>query len=169
MDVKDFCAVRSDTTKVDDQTLSATSNATKLREIANADDPLLTRMGRFRLLETLTERAANIGPGKRISSQVNDASDCLGFDLFGFEGASTRPHVDALVGTWLRCLSGEKALIFAPGIDAKDWGDFARDGPNWCPADKGRVTILEKDDVLLMPPGVRTLHTIFTDSLSDRV
>lgn len=72
MDVKDFCAARSDTTKVDDQMLAATSNAINLRKIANADAPLLTRMGRFRLLETLTERAANIGPGKRISRQVND-------------------------------------------------------------------------------------------------
>jgi hypothetical protein len=162
MDVKDFCAARSDTTEVDDQMLAATSNAINLRKIANADAPLLTRMSRFRLLETLTERAANIGPGKRILSQVNDVSDCLGFDLLGFEGAFTRPHVDALMGTWVRCLSGEKAWIFAPGMDAKDWGDFARDGPNWCPADKGRVIILGKDDVLLMPPGVRTLHTVFT-------
>jgi hypothetical protein len=162
MDVKDFCAARSDTTKVDDQMLAATSNAINLRKIANADAPLLTRMSRFRLLETLTERAANIGPGKRISSQVNDVSDCLGFDLLGFEGAFTRPHVDALVGTWVRCLSGEKAWIFAPGMDAKDWNGFARDGQSWCPAGKGRVIILEKDDVLLMPPGVRILHTVFT-------
>ncbi|GAB7336655.1 hypothetical protein MBLNU13_g10339t1 [Cladosporium sp. NU13] len=162
MDVKDFCAARSDTTKVDDQMLAATSNAINLRKIANADAPLLTRMSRFRLLETLTERAANIGPGKRISSQVNDVSDCPGFDLLGFEGAFTRPHVDALMGTWVRCLSGEKAWIFAPGMDAKDWDEFARDGPSWCLAGKGRVIILEKDDVLLMPPGVRTLHTVFT-------
>ncbi|KAM0710552.1 hypothetical protein Q7P35_002223 [Cladosporium inversicolor] len=162
MDVKDFCAARSDTTNVDEQMLAATSNAINLRKIANADAPLLTRVNRFRLLETLTERAANIGPGKRISRQVNDVSDCLGFDLLGFEGAFTRPHVDALVGTWVRCLSGEKAWIFAPGMDAKDWNDFARDGQNWCPAGKGRVIILEKDDVLLMPPGVRILHTVFT-------
>ncbi|KAM0713360.1 hypothetical protein Q7P35_000812 [Cladosporium inversicolor] len=47
-------------------------------------------------------------------------------------------------------------------MDAKDWDDFARDGKSWCPAGKGRVIILEKDDVLLMPPGVRTLHTVFT-------
>ena len=162
MDVKDFCAVRFDTTKVDDQTLAATSNTINLRKIANADAPLLTRMSRFRLLETLSQRAANIGPGKRISSQVNDVSDCLRFDLLRFEGAFTCPHVDALMGTWVRCLSGEKAWIFAPGMDAKDWGDFARDGPDWCPADKGRVTILEKDDMLLMPPGVRSLHTVYT-------
>jgi hypothetical protein len=59
-------------------------------------------------------------------------------------------------------LSGEKAWIFTPDIDVKDWDDFARDGPTWHPADKGRVIILEKDDALLMPPGLRTLHTIFT-------
>jgi hypothetical protein len=55
MDVKDFCAARSDTTEVDDQMLAATSNAINLRKIANADAPLLTCMSRFRLLETLTE------------------------------------------------------------------------------------------------------------------
>jgi hypothetical protein len=152
MDVKDFCAVQSDTKKANDQTLAATSNAINLRKIANVDAPLLTGMSRFRLLETLTERTANIGPGKRISSQVDDISDCFEFDLLGFEGAFTRPHVDALMGTWVRCLSGEKAWIFAPGMDAKDWRDFARDGPSWCPADKGRVIIIEKDHVLLMPP-----------------
>jgi hypothetical protein len=42
MDVKDFCAVQSDTKKVNDQTLAATSNAINLRKIANADAPLLT-------------------------------------------------------------------------------------------------------------------------------
>jgi hypothetical protein len=56
-------------------------------------------MRRFRLLETLVDRAAKLGPGKRIPGQLNDISDCLGFDLLGFEGAFTRPHIDALVGT----------------------------------------------------------------------
>lgn len=166
MNVKDFCAIRAGNKKVDDQMLAATSNAVNLRKIANADAPLLTRMSRFRLLETLTERAKNIGPGKRISSQAVDVSECIGFDLLGFEGAFTGPHMDALVGTWVRCLSGEKAWIFAPGMDAKDWDDFARNGPSWCPSDKGRVIVLEKDDVLLMPPGLRTVHTVFTLSPS---
>jgi hypothetical protein len=56
-------------------------------------------MRRFRLLETLVDRAAKLGPGKRISGQLNDISDYLGFDLLGFERAFTRPHVDALIGT----------------------------------------------------------------------
>jgi hypothetical protein len=162
MDVKDFCATRYDAEKVDAKLLAATSNVINLRKIANADASLLTHMSRFRLLETLVDRAANLGPGKRISSQVNDISDCLGFDLLGFEGAFTRPHVDALMGTWVRCLSGAKAWMFAPSMNDKDWNDFARDGSRWSPADKGRVIILEQDDVLLMPPGLRVLHTVFT-------
>jgi hypothetical protein len=119
-------------------------------------------MRRFRLLETLVDRAAKLGPGKRISGQLNDISDCLGFDLLGFEGAFTRPHVDALMGTWARCLSGEKAWIFAPGMGDEDWDEFAREGACWSPVGKGRVIILEKDDVLFMPPGLRILHTVFT-------
>lgn len=47
-------------------------------------------------------------------------------------------------------------------MNDKDWDDFARDGASWSPAGKGRVIILEKDDVLLMPPGLRVLHTVFT-------
>jgi hypothetical protein len=162
MDVQDFYATRSSAEKADHQALATTSNVINLRKTANADAPLLTRMRRFRLLETLVDRAAKLGPGKRISGHLNDISDCLGFDLLGFEGAFTRPHVDALTGTWARCLSGEKAWIFAPGMGGEDWDGFAREGAYWSPAGKGRVIILEKDDVLFMPPGLRTLHAVFT-------
>jgi hypothetical protein len=47
-------------------------------------------------------------------------------------------------------------------MSGKDWHDFTQEGPNWSPAKKGRVVVLEKDDVLLMPPGMRVLHTAFT-------
>jgi hypothetical protein len=57
---------------------------------------------------------------------VNNISDCLGFDLLGFEGAFTRLYVDTLMGTCVRFLSGEKVWIFAIDMDAKeDWDDFA--------------------------------------------
>lgn len=77
----------------------AGSNFINLRKIANADAPLLTRLKRFRLLETVIERASNLAPGKRTTREAHDVSDCLGFDLLGFNGAFSRPHVDALVGT----------------------------------------------------------------------
>jgi hypothetical protein len=47
-------------------------------------------------------------------------------------------------------------------MDNEEWDKFARDRTCWTPAGKGRVIILEKDDVLSMPPGLRTLHTVFT-------
>ena len=142
--------------------LEGMSNAINLRKIANADAPLLTRLKRFRLLETLLDRASDLTPGKRSHRDADDISDCLGFDLLGFKGAFTRPHVDALTGTWIRCLFGTKAWIFVPNMSEGDWHDFTQEGPSWSPAEKGRVVVLERDDVLLMPPGTRMLHTVFT-------
>jgi hypothetical protein len=120
MDVQDFCATRSSAEKADHEALVTTSNVINPRKTANTDAPLLTHFRRFRLLETLIDRAAKLGPGKRISGQLNDISDYLGFDLLDFEGAFTRPHLDALMGTWTRCLSDEKAWIFASGIDDEE-------------------------------------------------
>jgi hypothetical protein len=161
MEVQDFWAATSGNDS-SPRKLAGTANAINLRKIANADAPLLTRLKRFRLLEILVDRASNLTPGKRSYRDANDISDCLGFNLLGFKGAFTRPHVDALMGTWIRCLFGTKAWIFAPNMSEKDWYDFTQEGPSWSPADKGRVVVLEKDDVLLMPPGTRMLHTVFT-------
>jgi hypothetical protein len=160
--ITDLLAIRTNSEETKIEGLVASSNAINLRRIANADAPLLTRMKRFRLLETLVDRVSNLAPGKRTCRETCDISDCLGFDLLGFSGAFSRPHVDALVGTWVRCLSGSKAWIFAPGMSDIDWDDFAQHGERWAPSGKGRVIILEKDDVLLMPPGLRVLHTVFT-------
>jgi hypothetical protein len=85
------------------------SNAINLQKIANADALLLTRLKRFRLLETLLDRASNLSPGKRSYRDADDISDCLGYDLLSFRGAFTRPYVDALIGTWIRCLFRTKA------------------------------------------------------------
>jgi hypothetical protein len=51
--------------------------------------------------------------------------------------------------------------IFARGMRDEDWKDFAQHGEKWSPGDRSRVIILEKDDVLLMPPGLRVLHAVF--------
>lgn len=160
--ITDLLATRAESEGAGTGESTKLSNAINLRKIANADAPLLTRMKRFRLLETLVDRVSNLAPGKRTCREAYDISDCLGFNLLGFTGAFSRPHVDSLVGTWIRCLSGSKAWIFAPSMSDKDWDDFAQDGAGWSPGDKGRVVILEKDDVLFMPPGLRLLHTVFT-------
>jgi hypothetical protein len=115
MKIQDFRAARSEN-DYNPRKLAEMANVINLRKIANADAPLLTRLKRFRLLETLIERASNLTPVKRSCHEANDISDCLGFDLIGSKGAFTRPHVDALMGTCIRCLSGAKAWISTPSM-----------------------------------------------------
>jgi hypothetical protein len=158
----DLPATRATSKATDTDEFMASDNIINLRKISNADAPLLTRMKRFRLLETLVDRVSNLAPGKRTRRETYGVSECLDFDMLGFSGAFSQPHVDVLVGSWVRCLSGSIAWIFAPSMSDRDWDDFAQDGARWCPGAKGRVIVLEKDDVLLIPPGVRVLHTIFT-------
>jgi hypothetical protein len=86
----------------------------------NADVLLLTRLKRFRLLETLLNRALNLIPGKRSYYDTDDISDCLSFDLLSFRRAFTRPHVDALIGTCIRCLFRTKAWIFVLNMSEGD-------------------------------------------------
>ena len=97
--ITDFLATRAESEGTDTEESTESSNAINLRRIANADAPLLTRMKRFRLLETLVNRVSNLAPGKRTCRKAYDISDCLGFNLLGFSGAFSRPHVDSLVGT----------------------------------------------------------------------
>ncbi|KAK5109966.1 hypothetical protein LTR85_001799 [Meristemomyces frigidus] len=47
-------------------------------------------------------------------------------------------------------------------MSTRDWDRFAKDGADWLPEDKSRIVILEQDDVLLMPPGLRVVHAVFT-------
>jgi hypothetical protein len=104
--VTGLLATKAESEETDTGKSTASNNAINLRKIANADAPLLTRLKRFRLLETLVDRVSNLAPGKRTCREAYDISDCLGFNLLGFSGAFSRPHVDALMGTWVRCLSG---------------------------------------------------------------
>jgi hypothetical protein len=165
-DMNNFWAEKHDVGINVFERVATRSDAVRLRRIANADAPLLTRMKRFRLLETLVDRASGPVPRKRACRETKDLSDYLGFDLLGFEGVCSSPHIDALTGTWIRCLSGVGAWIFVSGMSREDWDDFAQEGPSWDPADKGRVVVLEKDDVLFLPPGVRVLRSVFTLELS---
>jgi hypothetical protein len=118
-------------------------------------------LSRFRLLTILVDRLNSI-VGKKQFREPSDVESSLSFNLLGFTGAFSRPHMDYLLGTWVRCLFGSKIWIIVPRMDEDDWESFAREGCNWSPQGKARIVILEKDDVLLMPPGVRTVHAVFT-------
>jgi hypothetical protein len=137
------------------------SNAINLGRLARADEPLLTRLSRFRLLSIVVDRLNSV-VGKKQFKEPSDVESSLTFNLLGFAGAFSRPHMDCLLGTWVRCLFGSKIWVIVPRMDENDWESFAREGCNWSPRGKARIVILEKDDVLLMPPGVRTVHAVFT-------
>jgi hypothetical protein len=137
------------------------SNALSLGKLARADEPLFTRLDRFCLLSVLVDRLNGI-VGKKQVKEPSDVEGSLGFNLLGFTGAFSRPHLDYLVGTWVRCLVGRKIWSIVPRMDENDWEGFARESCNWSPGGKARILVLEKDDVLLMPPGLRAVHAVFT-------
>jgi hypothetical protein len=159
--IPDFCSAVSKADLSSTVESAQISNAINLSRLAQADEPLLTRMGRFRLLSILTDRL-NSDVGKRQSKEPSDVEGSLGFNLLGFKGAFSRPHLDYLLGTWVRCLVGRKVWLIVPHMDQDDWNGFAQEGCNWSPRGKARIVMLEKNDVLLMPPSVRTVHAVFT-------
>jgi hypothetical protein len=133
---------------------------------------MFTRLRRYRLLETLSEADVRGGPGKRIfrggRSAPFDVSDSLSFNILGLEGAFSGPHMDALGGTWVRNLCGIKfwMVVREAEMSSADWADFYQSGSNWDPSGKERLIVLEPDDVLFMPPGLRIIHAVHTPQSS---
>lgn len=78
MSVTELLPGKAEAERTELEKLDAASNFINLRNIANADAPLLTRLKRFRLLETLAERASKLAPGKRTGREACDISDNLG-------------------------------------------------------------------------------------------
>ncbi|CAI4215847.1 unnamed protein product [Parascedosporium putredinis] len=160
MSMKDYCLTA---TKVDLNSFDAItpiSNATNLHRLARADEPVLSRLPRFRLLSTLADRVAGtVGRSRHLGQ--NDMGDHLAFNTLSFTGAHARPHVDALGGCWVRCLAGLQVWGFATNLDADDWERFQTDRCNWSPQGKGRLIVMEQDDVLFVPPGLRVIQVTF--------
>ncbi|KAJ5195623.1 uncharacterized protein N7498_009061 [Penicillium cinerascens] len=161
MTIPDYCLAVSKLDLTSSDAIAPVSNAINLGRIARADEPLLTRLTRFRLLSTLIDRANGM-IGKRLHGKPADIENYLHFNLFAFSGAFSRSQMDFSVGTWVRCLLGRQVWMIAPNMDADDWQSFAEKGCHWSPRGKGRIVILEQDDVLLMPPALRVVHSVFT-------
>ncbi|TQN74156.1 hypothetical protein CSHISOI_01296 [Colletotrichum shisoi] len=163
MSLVEYCLAVADVDLGSADAAAAISSVTNLRRLARADEPLLSRLPRFRLLSTLADRVAGTvgrGGGHPI---MNDVQGCLGFDLLSFAGAFSGSYVDPLVGSWTRCLSGVQIVAVATDLDDADWRRFAREGRGWAPPGGvgGRLMVLEQDDVLFMPPGLRAVRATF--------
>lgn len=160
MSVKDYCLMVAEVDLNSFESAAPVSNAINLGRLAQADEPLLTRLLRFGLLSVLADRVAGvIGRSEKI--MLNEVKVCLGFNMLGFSGAFSGSRVDPLVGSWVRCLAGFSIWAIAPGLNADDWKLSSREGREWSPQGKSRLIVLEQDDVLLMPPGLLASHANF--------
>ncbi|KXT00640.1 hypothetical protein AC578_4019 [Pseudocercospora eumusae] len=132
-------------------------NALNLRDVAKAQRPLFTLLSRFRLLDKLVE-SVKVHTGKDVKSAPIDVASCISFNILGMKGAFSGAHMDALAGTWVRNLDGVKLWMIVPRSEVDD--TFRIRGDSWSPGGKERLVILEKDDVLLMPPGTPVVHAV---------
>jgi hypothetical protein len=142
-------------------------NFLDLESSSNAIKPGLTRLPRYRLLDTLVRGAkANYAgrPGKKTYLTPFDVGSSQSFEILGLRGAFSGAHVDALGGTWLRNLFGTKLWMVVPErlMTDQDWVDFSKAGSSWKPGTKSRALILGPGDVFFMPPGTRVIHAVLT-------
>jgi hypothetical protein len=136
-------------------------DAPNLPNVTKCHQPLFTMLPRFRLLQSLIRRTEGRTFGGRIVSTPVDVASCTSFSILGFEGSFSGPHLDSLCGTWMRNLSGAKFWTIVPQKDMEShWDSFTMSGCNWDPSGKQRLLLLEQDDVLLLPPGLRVVHAV---------
>ncbi|PKS05730.1 hypothetical protein jhhlp_007559 [Lomentospora prolificans] len=162
MSLAKYCLAVADVDLSSSDSAAAISSVTNLRRLARADEPLLSRLPRFRLLSTLVDRVTGtVGRGRHLIP--TEVEGCLGFNLLCFAGAFSGSYVDPLVGSWTRCLAGVQIVAVTTDLDADDWLRFSRDGRHWSPSrGQGRLIVLEQDDVLFMPPGLRAIRATFS-------
>ncbi|KAK5150333.1 hypothetical protein LTS14_010172 [Recurvomyces mirabilis] len=164
-------------------------NAIDLRPLINVDRPMFTRLGRYKLLEDLTESVRGGGnPGKqqetikvvqgggevleasaRTEMRPNDMASCIQFALLAHKGAFSGSHVDIAAGTFVRQVAGDLKFwmyVKSSDMNVKDWEDLNREGCHWLPGGKSFLAPLEEDDVLIMPPGPKLVHAVSTPSPS---
>lgn len=140
-----------------------------LRNVTKAHRPLFTMLSRFRLLQSLFDRAQGGILGKRTRPFLTSVSGCINFNVLGTAGAFSGPQLNSLSGTWLRNLDGVKLLMMMPELEMQEaeWKAFGKMGSSWAATTGSRLLVLEQDDVLLIPPGSKIVHAIY--SLNDDV
>ncbi|KAB2099159.1 hypothetical protein AG0111_0g12609 [Alternaria gaisen] len=133
-----------------------------LRSVANCHRPLFTMLARFRLLESVTaglhDNRFNLAPpplGTTMSVNSNTIS---------FPGSFSGAYVNTAAGSWQRILSGLQLWVFVPeeAVDPSDFADFTNGENDWLPLGRQRLVVLEENDVLFVPPGLRLVQAWHT-------
>ncbi|KAF2155482.1 hypothetical protein K461DRAFT_292336 [Myriangium duriaei CBS 260.36] len=132
----------------------ALPGAANLPCLASADQPLLTRLAPFRLLPTLLRRLRNTLQSK----VMTDPDTRLAFNHLSPASSFSPPQAHIRGGTWRRVLFGVQTFVIATNLDEVEWLRYVREGGDAVPEGKLRIVVLERDDVLFLPPGVRVVH-----------
>ncbi|KAF1830537.1 hypothetical protein BDW02DRAFT_572889 [Decorospora gaudefroyi] len=132
------------------------------RSVANCHRPLFTMLNRFRLLESVTaglhdyrSNPASSPLGKAMSVNSNTIS---------FPGAFSGAYLNTAAGSWHRNLSGVKLWVFVPETEVPlgELASLANEENGWLPRGKQRLVVLEENDVLFVPPGLRLVQAWHT-------
>ncbi|KAF3012560.1 hypothetical protein E8E14_001103 [Neopestalotiopsis sp. 37M] len=142
-----------------------------LRNVTKAHRPLFTMLPRFRLLESLVNRAQGRDMSNNAGPFPADMYASLNFNMLELAGSFSGPQLTASSGTWFRNLDGVKLCMIVPefAMDSGQWKAIGELDRSWVPHRDAKLLILEQDDVLLIPPGskvVRAFHSL-TDGVME--
>jgi hypothetical protein len=128
--------------------------ASTARSVVKCHRPLFTMLKRFRLLESLSEGFNDSRPSTMLKAMS------VSFNTITFPGAFSGAYLDTLAGSWQRNLHGIKFWTIVPAdkIPPDELPTVMEAGHEWAPKGKQRLIVLEENDVLFIPPGLRLVQ-----------
>jgi hypothetical protein len=132
------------------------------RSVANCHRPLFTMLTRFRLLESVT---AGINDNRfDLASPPVGMTMSVNSNTISFPGSFSGAYINTAAGGWQRNLSGLQLWVFVPeeAADSSDFADLANGKNGWLPLGRQRLVVLEENDVLFVPPGLRLVQAWHT-------
>nr|OQO32687.1 hypothetical protein B0A51_00065 [Rachicladosporium sp. CCFEE 5018] len=117
--------------------------------VSAADEPPLTRMFRHSRLKDISHL--------RQRPQWSPDDPFEEYNRLSNVGSFTGTEADVYGGSWMRNLLGRQ-LYFVVPWHPDVWGKYIDHPQGWSPDGNSRAILLEPDDVLILPPGLRVIH-----------
>jgi hypothetical protein len=132
--------------------------ASTARSVVKCHRPLFTMLKRFRLLESLSEGLNDSWPSTMLKAMS------VSFNTISFPGAFSGAYLDTLAGSWQRNLYGVKFWMIVPAssIPPDELPGLMEAGHGWAPKGEQRLIVLEENDVLFIPPGLRLVQAWYS-------
>ena len=134
------------------------SDFVRLPDVAKAHRPRSTMLPRFRLLQTVVERAQREAYGSRDKNLNTFANDYLDWDVLLLRRSFTGPRVFVSSGAWFRNLDGTLLWCFQSTTSAV----WPEDGYYWRTLPPPKALFIRPDEVVFIPPGMRVTHAVYS-------